>query len=145
MTRTRGIHIAATLAMIILAAAPFFQTLGFDLVWDDAALISRIASVADTQGIKGLFVSDFRLSADADLGYYRPVTTSSVWLQTASAWRRGDDTARARAARSRWLWEVCLHFSACLRKSRCSCFRAFWWCGRCCPMRTRSRRGGNAI
>jgi tetratricopeptide (TPR) repeat protein len=100
MTRTRGIHIAATLAMIILAAAPFFQTLGFDLVWDDAALISRIASVADTQGIKGLFVSDFRLSADADLGYYRPVTTSSVWLQTASAWRSSDDTARARAARS---------------------------------------------
>ena len=38
MTRTRGIHIAATLAMIVLAAAPFLQTLGFDLVWDDAHL-----------------------------------------------------------------------------------------------------------
>jgi hypothetical protein len=35
--------------------------------------------VAESGGVKSLFASDFRLIADRPLGYYRPVTTSSLW------------------------------------------------------------------
>ena len=100
------------LALVVLSALPFLQTLHFQLVWDDPLLLGEVGRVAGPGGVPALFASDFRLASDRPLGYYRPLTTTSLWLQIRDVWRtHGADvppaTARALHALNLVLHMLC--------------------------------------
>ncbi len=71
------------LAVAALAVAAFARTLGFGLVWDDPKLLAVMAERLGAGGLAGLLGSDFRLDPAIPLGFYRPVTMLSLWIDRA--------------------------------------------------------------
>jgi hypothetical protein len=88
----------ATLGIVALSTLPFLSALHFDLVWDDPLLLAEVGRVAEHDGAAGLFTSDFRLHSERSMGFYRPLTTLSLWVQIRDAWREGGEDALPRAA-----------------------------------------------
>jgi tetratricopeptide (TPR) repeat protein len=111
MTRDRGRlrRVAPVLGILVLSVLPFLAALDFGLVWDDTLLLKQVARVAGSHGAAALFASDFRLYTDQPIGYYRPLVTSSLWLQIGNAWRPGDDNAEKNAARSLHIFNLLVH------------------------------------
>jgi tetratricopeptide (TPR) repeat protein len=102
----RRVAAASAIALVVLAAASYIQTLRFGLVWDDPKLLRQVVQTGETGGAAALFNTDFRLDAEKPLGYYRPLTTLSLWLQVSGL--RGPD-AIATAAGSLHRANVLIH------------------------------------
>lgn len=96
------------------ASLPFLDTLGFGLVWDDPQLLTQISRTAQDGGTNRLLASDFRLVSDWRTGYYRPVTTATLWWQVESAWHEGGADALPKAARALHGVNVLIHASSSL-------------------------------
>ena len=86
------------LGIAALSVLPFLAALHFELVWDDPLLLSQVARVGERDGAAGLFATDFRLYADRSMGFYRPLTSLSLWVQIQEAWRDGGEDALPGAA-----------------------------------------------
>lgn len=115
-TRSTNVHrtvtLTAALGIAALSILPFLAALRFDLVWDDPLLLSQVAGVADRGGVTGLLASDFRLYHDRSMGFYRPVTAVSLWVQIREAWSAGGEAALSQAARALHEGNLLLH-AAC--------------------------------
>ncbi len=101
--------VVAALGLVVLSVVPFRAALDFGLVWDDTLLLTQVARVAGSHGAAALFTSDFRLYADRSTGYYRPLVSSSLWLQSRHAWRAADENAVKHAARSLHAFNLLAH------------------------------------
>ncbi len=71
-------RLAAVLAVLALAAAPYLPALGFSLVWDDPLLLQGVEEAA-SGGAASLLSADYGYPG-LRTGYWRPVTTVSLWL-----------------------------------------------------------------
>src|SRR5262249_10924954 len=99
----------AALAIVALSVLPFIAALHFELVWDDPLLLAQVGHAAEHGGAASLFTSDFRLHANQSMGFYRPVTTLSLWAQIQGAWRQGKEGALANTATSLHAFNLLLH------------------------------------
>ena len=80
----------AVLLMLILAGAAYVDTLGYQFVWDDWAMIAQNRHIRTPHSVPELLDSDFTaLTAGAvSGGYYRPVLALSLALD-AALWGAG--------------------------------------------------------
>jgi tetratricopeptide (TPR) repeat protein len=102
----------AALAIVLLSVLPFVAALHFELVWDDPLLLAQVGHDAEHGGAASLFTSDFRLHANQSMGFYRPVTTLTLWAQIQAAWHAGKEAALGSAASSLHAVNLLLH-AAC--------------------------------
>ncbi len=66
--------------MLTLAVlAVYGQTIAFPFVWDDPRLLAHVQETARREGAAGLLSADYGY-LDEPMGYWRPVTTISLWL-----------------------------------------------------------------
>jgi tetratricopeptide (TPR) repeat protein len=72
------------LVVAVVAVATYARTLGFALVWDDPKLLGVLGERLAGGGLAGLLAADFRLDPAVPLGFYRPVTMLSLWLDRAA-------------------------------------------------------------
>ena len=71
------------LAVGLIAIAVFAPTLGYRLVWDDPKLLGVLQERLLGGGLLAVLGADFRLDPAVPLGFYRPVTMLSLWLDRA--------------------------------------------------------------
>ncbi len=78
----------ALLLPFLAVLAVYGQTLAFPFVWDDPGLLAHVREAARRGGAAGLLSADYGYTHE-QVGYWRPVTTLSLWLDdllTPSPW-----------------------------------------------------------
>jgi Flp pilus assembly protein TadD len=109
-----GAAVLIALALVVLAVIPFRNVLHYGLVWDDPQLVAEVGRVAGPGGVPALFTSDFRVNNFQYLGYYRPVSTTSLWMQMRDAWRTHGADLTPEAARALHAFNLVVHIICAL-------------------------------
>ncbi|HXA98328.1 MAG TPA: hypothetical protein VN323_22380 [Candidatus Dormibacteraeota bacterium] len=71
---------ATSLVVVLVAAAAYAATLGYDLVWDDTLLIQQSWRLHHWAELPSLLVSQFWSEVGEASHYYRPLTTLTFFL-----------------------------------------------------------------
>jgi tetratricopeptide (TPR) repeat protein len=72
--------LAPTLLLGLAAFLAYARTLGFDLVWDDPLLLQAIREKLQAGGVPRLLTAEFEFRSALALGFYRPLSLLSLWL-----------------------------------------------------------------